>query len=255
MKQMKFFLVALMAVVMGMSVTSCMNGDNNTQVNDYPIIGKVKDSMLGSFTFTGLDGYTYKTKNVVSDAVSFYSGDYIIAACSYDTEVDIDHSTKTVNVTVGAVEKISGNEVSPTTKEEDTGENAMYKSNRGVYSASDYVPAMMDNYNLLMTIRYRAHEKRDKHSFRLVYYTDESEMKDKTELKLYLRHNSEEELEKEKGYDIVYRSFNIYGAIQTYYQLNGKYPTRIVIETEANTSDATVPEKTTPVSMDYTFKE
>ena len=27
MKQMKFFLVALMAVVMGMSVTSCMNGD------------------------------------------------------------------------------------------------------------------------------------------------------------------------------------------------------------------------------------
>ena len=29
MKQMKFFLVALMAVVMGMSVTSCMNGENN----------------------------------------------------------------------------------------------------------------------------------------------------------------------------------------------------------------------------------
>lgn len=29
MKQVKFFLVALMAVVMGMSVTSCMNGDDN----------------------------------------------------------------------------------------------------------------------------------------------------------------------------------------------------------------------------------
>ena len=27
MKQVKFFLVALMAVVMGVSVTSCMNGD------------------------------------------------------------------------------------------------------------------------------------------------------------------------------------------------------------------------------------
>ena len=35
MKQMKFFLVALMAVVMGMSVTSCMNGDDNTQVNAF----------------------------------------------------------------------------------------------------------------------------------------------------------------------------------------------------------------------------
>ena len=29
MKQVKFFLVALMAVVMGMSVTSCMKGENN----------------------------------------------------------------------------------------------------------------------------------------------------------------------------------------------------------------------------------
>ena len=55
MKQMKFFLVALMAVVMGMSVTSCMNGDDNTQVNDLPVLGKVKDSFLG-LTFTSLDG-------------------------------------------------------------------------------------------------------------------------------------------------------------------------------------------------------
>jgi len=52
MKQMKFFLVALMAVVMGMSVTSCMNGDDNTQVNDLPVLGKVKDSFLG-FHFIG----------------------------------------------------------------------------------------------------------------------------------------------------------------------------------------------------------
>ena len=57
MKQMKFFLVALMAVVMGMSVTSCMNGDDNTQVNDLPVLGKVKDSFLG-LTFTSLDGFT-----------------------------------------------------------------------------------------------------------------------------------------------------------------------------------------------------
>ena len=63
MKQMKFFLVALMAVVMGMSVTSCMNGDDNTQVNDLPVLGKVKDSFLG-LTFTSLDGFTFKSKKV-----------------------------------------------------------------------------------------------------------------------------------------------------------------------------------------------
>ena len=39
MKQVKFFLVALMAVVMGMSVTSCMNGDDNHNVTmtDNPV--------------------------------------------------------------------------------------------------------------------------------------------------------------------------------------------------------------------------
>ena len=55
MKQMKFFLVALMAVVMGMSVTSCMNGDDNTQVNDLPVLGKVKDSFLGLLSLHWMD--------------------------------------------------------------------------------------------------------------------------------------------------------------------------------------------------------
>ena len=92
MKQMKFFLVALMAVVMGMSVTSCMNGDDNTQVNDLPVLGKVKDSFLG-LTFTSLDGFTFKSKNTVEGTTNFMPGDFIVATCSYDTEVDIDYTT------------------------------------------------------------------------------------------------------------------------------------------------------------------
>ena len=92
MKQMKFFLVALMAVVMGMSVTSCMNGDDNTQVNDLPVLGKVKDSFLG-LTFTSLDGFTFKSKNTVEGTTNFMTGDFIVATCSYDTEVDIIQQT------------------------------------------------------------------------------------------------------------------------------------------------------------------
>lgn len=74
MKQMKFFLVALMAVVMGMSVTSCMNGEDNTQVNDRPILGKVKDSFL-NLTFTSLDGYTFKSKNAVEGTTNLMTND------------------------------------------------------------------------------------------------------------------------------------------------------------------------------------
>ncbi|WP_291592988.1 hypothetical protein [Bacteroides sp.] len=43
MKQMKFFLVALMAVVMGLSVTSCMNGDDNTIVQRTDFVRVVQD--------------------------------------------------------------------------------------------------------------------------------------------------------------------------------------------------------------------
>lgn len=104
MKQMKFFLVALMAVVMGMSVTSCMNGDDNTQVNDLPVLGKVKDSFLG-LTFTSLDGFTFKSKNTVEGTTNFMPGDFIVATCSYDTEVDIDYTTNTINATIESTEK------------------------------------------------------------------------------------------------------------------------------------------------------
>ncbi len=104
MKQMKFFLVALMAVVMGMSVTSCMNGDDNTQVNDLPVLGKVKDSFLG-LTFTSLDGFTFKSKNTVEGTTNFMPGDFIVATCSYDTEVDIDYTTNTINATSDLLKK------------------------------------------------------------------------------------------------------------------------------------------------------
>ena len=135
MKQMKFFLVALMAVVMGMSVTSCMNGDDNTQVNDLPVLGKVKDSFLG-LTFTSLDGFTFKSKNTVEGTTNFMPGDFIVATCSYDTEVDIDYTTNTINATIGSTEKIS-NAVHSTTKAEDEGEHPSYVSDRGVISITD----------------------------------------------------------------------------------------------------------------------
>ena len=58
MKQVKFLFVALMAIVMSVSVTSCMNTDNNTQVSNQPIIGKVKENFL-NLIFTSMDGYTF----------------------------------------------------------------------------------------------------------------------------------------------------------------------------------------------------
>ena len=255
MKQMKFFLVALMAVVMGMSVTSCMNGDDNTQVNDRPILGKVKDSFL-NLTFTSLDGYTFKSKNAVEGTTNLMTNDFIVASCTYDTAVDIDPTTNTINATIGSVEKISGNSVWQTTKANDEGENPDHASNRGVISISDLTPFMVDNYNLLIPIQYFAFEKIASHTFSLVYYSDEEELKGKSDLKLFLRHISTEEDEKETYRAFSYRVFDISNALQAYRTLNdNKYPSNITIVAETNSSNNDVPKTTTTSSVTYTFKE
>lgn len=61
MKQMKFFLVALMAVVMGMSVTSCMNGDNESTY-DLGVYASVVDDVT-SICLLGDDGNIYYPEN------------------------------------------------------------------------------------------------------------------------------------------------------------------------------------------------
>ena len=61
MKQMKFFLVALMAVVMSVSVTSCMNGDNESAY-DLGVYATVVDDIT-SVTLIGDDGNVYYPEN------------------------------------------------------------------------------------------------------------------------------------------------------------------------------------------------
>lgn len=256
MKQVKFLFVALMAIVMSVSVTSCMNTDNNTQVSNQPIIGKVKENFL-NLIFTSMDGYTFHSKNTVTNASNLSAGDFIVAACTYDTEVDVDYSKNTIQATIGAVEKISGNRVHSTTKAEDTGSNPAFASDRGVISISDYHlrPIMLDNDNILIPIQYFAEEKVSSHTFSLVYYTDESEMKNKSELKLYLRHKSTENKDKETRQAFSYRVFNVREAISTFKRVSGNYPTKIVVVSENNASNNDVPKTTITTSIDYKYKE
>lgn len=60
MKQVKFFLVALMAAVMGVSVTSCMNGDNESAY-DIAVYATVVDDITVSLL--GDDGNVYYPQN------------------------------------------------------------------------------------------------------------------------------------------------------------------------------------------------
>ena len=114
---------------------------------------------------------------------------------------------------------------------------------------------MIDNYNLLVPIQYFAFEKIASHTFFMVYYSDEKELKGKTDLKLFLRHTSTEEKAKETDRVFSYRVFDIRSAIEAYKNANEKYPSNITIVSEANSSNNDVPKTTTTTPVTYTFRE
>ena len=255
MKQMKFLLVALMAVVMSVSVTSCMKGDDNTTGSGYTV-AKVK-SNISSISFTTIDGYTLLA-GANSSLTTAKPGDFVYLAYTYDTETDVDAASKTIKITIAGAQIVSGNPILGIQKSED-GES--YKSNKPVITISDGVlsPLMFDNDNLILPIQYYAKEDASKHKFTLVYYTDklkgDKNGEDKNDgLTLYLRHNSEET--GEGTHIFSYKTFDISRAISAYYREYGNsYPSKIYIEIEKNSNtDGKVPETTTSTSFDYTHK-
>ena len=115
---------------------------------------------------------------------------------------------------------------------------------------------MIDNYNLLVPIQYFAFEKIASRTFFMVYYSDENELKGKTDLKLFLRHTSTEGKAKETYRAFSYRVFDIRSAIEAYKNANeGRYPSNITIVSEANSSNNDVPKTTTTTPVTYTFRE
>ena len=90
MKQVKFFLVALMAVVMGMSVTSCMNGDDNHNVTmTVPVKYNYSSFLMGDGT----------TKLVPTTELGLLDGIMYIISCQYD-QSQVSANSNSIPVTL-----------------------------------------------------------------------------------------------------------------------------------------------------------
>ena len=250
MKQMKFWMVAL-TVLMGVSFTSCMNGDNNTVTSGYLV---TRVSGILPYTFKTLDGYTMNTvkqqNGIIGTEASY--GDLVYIAYTYDYEADVDATGKKINIELYGIEKIDGNQVLSALTE---GEGDI-EANRGVQAvtiegttATQKVgPFMYDNDNLVIPIIYYAKEKLSDHRFTIMYYEDEL---DGGSLVLHLRHVSTETEKEETKTGFSYKGFNISSALYQYNEKNGKYPSEIKIYADINTSGTAVPNNPTFTTMTY----
>lgn len=251
MKQMKFLLVALMAVVMGMSVTSCMKGEENTTVPVFGIITLKNTFYPYAYEFqvsgSKVSFVTNQTSlsGLSSDATS---GDVIFLSAQYDTETQVvDQNTTQIVVEVGFAIKLNSRTMA---NSYDTKESASNLANRSIIPLSNYqgaVPSMYGSDWLIIPIPYYTEnsENMSKHSFTLAYFKDE-EISNST-MKLHLYHNSSEKIDKEKAINVSYDPYGAYKAFDISYLLSqfktdngGQAAQKIVVITQEQSGSSPV---------------
>ncbi len=257
MKQMKFFLVALMCVVIGVSVTSCLDSDDGPHsAREYVKVNRWDMPV----TFTNI----YGQKLIPLASVNFADKDWALITYEYDPKTA---SATTMEVTLLDNPTYIDPIVGYTTSSEEEG-NAPFFTLAPYVGGTTYSAMYFDKNTFLMPIAYKflntqkeeeASEEAKKHSFRLVY-NPEAEAKE-GELVLNFYHYIAEEPDGEK----VERTSNMLenkivdfsSPLATYHQKSGgKNPTTIkvvVMENQENNdlSKATKKEYSYP----YPFKE
>ncbi len=214
MKQVKFFLVALMAVVMGMSVTSCMNGDDNHNVTmTVPVKYNYSSFLMGDGT----------TKLVPTTELGLLDGIMYIISCQYDqSQVSANSNSIPVAVIYSLCIDPKGDESLSTTKTKPT--NPLYTLDKQQSSLVYY-----DKNTIVLTMPYWVkvtnssveESELKKHSFCLSYNPDEIES-NATKLNLYISHRVEdgEESVTRSNFTYAYRAYLISSAL---YQFKEKW--------------------------------
>ena len=257
MKQVKFFLVALMAVVMGMSVTSCMNGDDNHNVTmTVPVKYNYGSFLMGDGT----------TKLVPTTELGFLDGNMFIISCQYDQSQVTANSTS-IPVTLLSTSLCidpKGNEGLNPQKTEPT--NPLYSLDKQQSSLVYY-----DKNTIVLTMPYWVKVTNSsvedsevkKHSFVLSYDPEAMTASD-TKLKLYISHVVEDagETVTRSNFTYAYRAYSIRAALAAFKEKTGKLPKYLELTAEINNSKDELVDKDgketsveRSVEYDYAFTE
>lgn len=249
MKQMKFFLVALMAVVMGLSVTSCMNGDDNT-VRQLSAIAKCTSTYPATFqTTTG-------QKLVINDAslITLNTGELYSFWYEYDSAEQPDNSATLYVTLYGGSTPVSINAKSlegPTNTSESIVANApLYAFNLSSdYSTQPVV--VYDQQYVVIPVYFwvkmgntaeENNKELEKHSFILTYDEDDFEA-GASELVLTMNHvintEGEENVSRDR-YTFTYKAYRLDYAIGAFRNKVGQNPKKVTIKAKVNSSKNTL---------------
>lgn len=249
MKQMKFFLVALMAVVMGMSVTSCMNGDDNHNVTmTVPVKYNFGSFLMGDAT----------TKLVPTTELGLLDGTIYIISCQYD-QSQVSANSNSIPVTLLStplcIDPKDGESLRPTKTE----------PNKPLYTLDKQQSSLVyyDKNTIVLTMPYWVkvtnssveESELKKHSFCLYYKPDEIES-NATKLNLYISHRVEdgEESVTRSNFTYAYRAYSIMTALDAFKTAtSGKLPQYLVLKAETNNSKDELKDENGETSVEYQY--
>lgn len=251
MKQLKFLMVAF-TLLMGVSLTSCMN-DNSNYTPTVAGFAKV-NSIYGSASFKLLDGTTvtptYSSLAALSTTFKPENTNMAYIQGTYDESIQTSSETnkviKDVNLSYGVSldDKVI---ITEKGAENDSVNKAPIitmdlSSQYGVL----YKPWFFDKNTLMLPINY--YLSNDGHAFSLVYYPAD----DNSTLKLYLRHynhnkdiatgNKSVELSGNRPY-LYFFAYDL----SEVFNMNEGIPAKIEVEVEENSYDASLEKAETKV--------
>ena len=252
MAKFKIWMVAL-TLIMGVSLSSCINGDDNTIQPVYGVI-TLKSILPYQFQVEGSDiVYEANSLTITGLSENAYPGDIVFLNAQYDTSIqEVNQNTKKIVVTVIGAEKLNEKTYSVM-------EDVSY--NRSVIATStnsNYIPGFYSKNWLIMPIglylEKSAWENALKHSFYLVY---DKENEDNTEdtMVLRLRHESSEDAAKETVSGIINKAFRITDFVN---EFNGgstnKLKTIKIIVQEQSGNSPEITEGSTEGYREYTYE-
>lgn len=244
MKQVKFFLVALMAVVMGMSVTSCMgDGENDPTVRTGDV---VRANMAGSFT-------DRNGMKLVPASPSYLTGDMYFVNFQYDSSTITANSTSVDITLLSTPSCIDGESVESVEKEPNVAICG--------FSTSYIVPYLFDNYTLVIPFYFwtknvsgtELETEIAKHKF-ILSYDREALKEGDTELDLYLTDNLDDTDLKREVYTGMYRAYNLRGAIADFENITKTKLTKINLRAKTNSNSNSLTENVTDAKVSLEYK-
>lgn len=262
MKQLKFLMVAL-TLLMGVSLTSCLDSGDNGSTYDEGLYLRTQNYM-GSCFFVDLEGNRYyptpaSLAAMTNSGFKAENADLVIVYFKWADELSSSSSSTDRTIELVQITPIDSYRAVPLSSEAELEnfENApivtLNPMTNGSFGSNTINPMLYGSQMVVLPVAWKMEYKAEtlkQHTFTLAYV--EEAQQDNSELVLYLCHDKGTD-EKTDFTNVAFKAFDIQSFMDMIKNQTGSYPSKVTIKAKANTDGTTMPDDYTSYEIDSSF--